>query len=215
MSTHKTICLLTVLSAVASLTINTAIGQEWSSASFVTNQTPVLEASLKNEEIVGSEQVRRAYVTFGTNTFAFVVPSNFRMDASNSDKIVLVNQEADCFLTFRIVDAVPAQMAEKQTEYYRALLAERYPDANTLDEFYQSAANNSGPAFDLQWRNSNSVTQAVRTAFIPSAAGVLEFSLLAPSTKFEEGRSFFNSFLLLFRSNENGKLEIARLSDKI
>jgi hypothetical protein len=213
MSIHNAIRILTALSSI--LTTNAASAQEWPSTNSQTNQTPVLEVSLKNEEFVGLEQVRRAYVTYGTNTFAFVVPYDFRMDASDPDKIVLINREADCFLTFRILDTKPALAPETQTEYYRALLTTRYPESSTLEEFYQSVANNSGPAFDLQWRNSNSATQAVRTAFIPSVAGVLEFSLLAPSEKFEEGRSFFNSFLLLFRSNENGKLEIARLSDKI
>src|SRR5262245_58031041 len=65
---------------------------------------PALQANLRKGEIVGIEQVRRAFLTFGTNEFVFVIPSGFRMDTSDSGKVVLSDANFDFYLTFRVAN---------------------------------------------------------------------------------------------------------------
>jgi hypothetical protein len=174
---------------------------------------PPLQANLRKGEVIGIEQVRRAFLTFGTNEFVFVIPPGFRMDASDSGKVVLSDANYDFYLTFRVANPA-AGLRAAQTEACRELLVKQHPNVKILDEFFQSAANRGGPAFDLQWDNTSGAKQASRVAFIPSAAGTLEFSLLSKPDKFAQGKTFFNLLLSTFLSNEGGKIEIIPFSDK-
>lgn len=173
-----------------------------------------LSAALRSEEIIGSEAVKRAYVHSGTNEFAFVVPPGFRFDGSNPEKLVLVKNDYTCFINFRVVKPGPSEAGELKVEGLRQTLLSRYPGARVLEEFTQSAANQSGPAFDLQFRSAADVLQSARVVFIPSAAGVLEFTLVANADQFTDGREAFNTLLLTFCTNQGGKLEITPFSDK-
>jgi hypothetical protein len=60
------------------------------------------------------------------------------------------------------------------------------------------------------------VARRERVLFIPSAAGVLEFSLISSLEKFEAGRQAFNAFLITFRTPQaDGRLIMPVLSDRL
>jgi hypothetical protein len=213
MSLPKTIGFVTVVALLVGMAADTASAQEASEGA-VTNLPTALSTELKSEEMVGLQPVQRAYVTFGTNRFAFVVPYGYRMDASNPEKIALFNADYSSYIVFRVAEPLTYAARELPSTTYREVVLARYPNAKILDEFTQRAANHSGPAFDVQWTNSAHITQFTRVAFIPSAAGVLEFSLVSNAGKFTEGQYFLSYVMLSFRTNEGGKLIISRLSDK-
>lgn len=213
MSARKTVGFIAVVSLFLGSGAPVASAQE-SSEGAATNQPTALSTMLKSEEMVALQPVQRAYVTYGTNQFAFVVPHGYRMDASNPEKIVLFNSDYSCYIAFRIAESLGYGSRDVLSSACRQLVLERYPNAKILDEFSQSAASHSGPAFDLQWTNSARITQFTRVAFIPTAAGVLEFTLVTNAGKFTEGQYFLNSVMLTFRTNEGGKLHISPLSDK-
>ncbi len=172
---------------------------------------------MKNEEFIGNtseRQVQRVYVSAGTNQFAFTVPEGFRADASNPRKIVLSDINYTFFLTIRFSDQRSGEARSAQTETCRGLALSRFPGAMIVKESAESAGGRSGPAFDLQWKNSAGTEQSARVAFVPSTVGIIEFDLLTRSNKFNEGRSFFAVLLASFRSNEGGKLRITPVSDK-
>ena len=173
-----------------------------------TDSSRLLSATLKNGELIGTEPVRRVFVKAGTNEFAFILAPGFRMDASNPEQIVFISTDYACYLTFRIVGPVPPDARELDRDTYRELLLSRHPGVKIVNEFSRTVANHSGPAFELQWKNSSGQFQSERTVFVPSAAGVLEFSLVARPDKSGDGQYVLNSFLQSFRSNEGGKLEI-------
>ena len=173
---------------------------------------PSFTATLKNGETIGIEQIRRAHLSSGTNQFAFVVPEGFRMDASNPERVVLADSNYNFFLSVRIV--VPGRFRDAQTDLCRDLLLKQHPGARISDEFSQSAANRSGPAFDAQWDAVGGTVQSARVAFIPTSIGILEFSLLSRPDKFAQGKYYLNFLLLTFRSNEGGTLELPVFSDK-
>ena len=173
-----------------------------------------ITAASRSEEVIGNETVRRAYVEHGTNRFAFVVPQGFRIDNGNPEKVVLTKSDYSCYFTFRLIGPSPALVRELKPEAYRKLALDQHAGAAVVDESAATAAGHSGPAFDLQWKPPGACAQSARLAFIPSPAGVLEFSVVAGTDKFQDARQSFNLVLLNFRSNEGGKLEIPRHTDQ-
>jgi len=172
---------------------------------------PAFKVLLKSEEVVGgtkAKPVQRVFLNSGTNKFMFLAPLDFRVDASEPDKIVMSSPEYGCFISVQFVEPVKSESGAVPPEAWRNLALGDFPGAVITSEFAMNAANHSGPAFELQWANSTGLSQSGCAAFIPLAAGVLEFKLLAHADKYPDGRYFFNSLLLGFRSNESGKLEI-------
>lgn len=165
------------------------------------------EAAIRNGEIVGWEgQTRRVFVTRGTNEFFFVVPQGMRVEV-NPDKVALVSADATYFLTFRILNAETAGPGLANSGG-RQFLLNQFPNAKVVEEFSRTAAGQTGPALELQYKAAGGMERAVWVALIPSAAGLLEFCLNADPPKAADGQFAFDSMLRTFRSNENGKLEI-------
>jgi hypothetical protein len=179
-----------------------------------TNTSEGFKLRLQSDEPLGSQAAQRAFVTFGTNQFTFVLPPGFGIDASNPQKIVLANADYSCYLTFQLSGPLPGGLWGLNSDAYRELASSQRPGAIILNQFSQRAANHDGPAFDLQWTNSSGSAQSGRVAFIPSPAGVLEFSMASNPDTVRDGQYALNWMMLTFRSNEGGKLEINRLSDK-
>ncbi len=177
--------------------------------------SPPLQVSIV-DATPARQPVYRAYVTAGTNKFAFLLPGGFRMDAKSlaQNTITLVNTDYTCWITFRIAGPVPIGAKELDPKPCREILLSQHPGATILEEFSLGAASQSGPAFDLHWETSGGVAQAARAVFIPSAAGILEFSLLASRGNLSKFRGSFNSLLVSFRASVDGKLEIPPLPDK-
>jgi hypothetical protein len=157
-----------------------------------------------------------AYVTFGTNKFGFVVPEGFHLDTKDGQKVTLVSTDLNYLLTFRMLESVPAGDVEPDPAYYRQLLLDSHPGVKVLEEFTLTAVSRQGPAFDLFWKAAGTVLRQKRVAFIPCAAGVLEFSLVSSPEKFEAAKGpLLNTFLLTFRVPEaDGRIRMPVLSDR-
>ena len=192
-------------------------GRAWAEGLFTNAlaSPAVLQISIVSQARPNERLVARAYLTAGTNQFGFLVPDGFRTDPNNTalDTISLISSEYNCWLTLRIEGPAPSEGKDLDPQFYRDQLLSRYPGAKILEEFSLTAAGRSGPAFDLQ-KMSGGVLQSMRVAFIPSAAGVLEFSLLASPDNFPKYESSFNSLLLNFRASVNGKVEFPTSPDK-
>ena len=179
-----------------------ASGQESLTFSGTATYVPV-QVTLREEAIIGWQQIHRMYVTAGTNKWAFCVPDNFHVDTSNPYKVVLVQADYNCFLSIRILTPIGGDLAP---EYCRRQLSDAFPEANVTGEFAQRAGATSGPGFDLQWTNSNSVPQSARVAYFPSPAGVVELVLLSKSEKFTESRRFFDFLRASYCSDQSGPI---------
>lgn len=195
--------------------LTVASAEESGSANLNTNTPPELQTVLRNEEMIKSAPVRRAYISIGTNAFAFVVPDGYRLDASNPQRVSLVSQDNNSFLTFQIANFSSGLAAKPEANTFRERALDLYPEAKILEEFSKTIANHPGPAFDLQWTNAFGGAQAARVIFVPSEAGILEFTARSSKNEFEEAASALHFLSLTFRSNEGGALKISRLSDRI
>jgi hypothetical protein len=175
---------------------------------------PPLQVSIATEHVPNLLPAFRAYLTAGTNKFAFLVPAGFRMDISGEDGFSLVSADYRCWLTFRIAGPVPPGAKELKPGACRELLLIRRPGAKILEEFSLAAAGQRGPAFSLQWKGPSGVSQSARAVFIPSPAGVLEFGVFASPDNLPKFHGSFNTLLNTFCIGVGGKLEISPLSSK-
>jgi hypothetical protein len=177
-----------------------------------TTNHSALAVSLRGGEKVGDHQVQRVFMDIGTNKLAFIVPTDFRMDASDTGRIVLSGNSSPCYITVRVSSPTSAD-AESQNAFFRAEALSRYPGAKVSEESSDSAAGHMGNAFNLEWTDASGTPECVRIAFIPCAAGVLEFSAQAPASYFHEAQMNLTVLMTSVRSNETGKLVIVPLPD--
>jgi hypothetical protein len=178
---------------------------------------PTLLFSLKSEEVAagaGLRQVQHLFLTCGTNQFACVVPTGFRVDASNPQKVVLVDPDYAHFITIRLIGPVPAGAHELRADYCRTLAFSRFPGAKITQESSETVGYLTGPAFDLEWKNAAGTEQSARLVFVVTPVGIMEFSLLACSNKFSDGGILFNTLLSSFRGSAGGKLDLPSTPDK-
>ena len=217
MSPHRLAVLLFLMAAFVrgALAAGAEKAEAESSAQNIPSPPPTLEASVKGDDFVGNRIVNHAYVSYGTNRFSFVVPEGCHVDGASGEKLVVVNEGYDCFLSFRVVGPLPAGNRELQPEVCRQLLLSRYPGATISEEYSRSVANHSGPAFDFQWLNSSGAPQSGRVVFVPMAAGFVEFSLITTVEKAISGQTLFHRFLLTFRTDESGKLDVVHFAEAI
>jgi hypothetical protein len=167
-----------------------------------------VDVSLAQQERPGTTPAVYVLVTAGTNKFFFPLLEGFRMRNDISQgKVLLIKYDDTWTLTVRVLKPLEHGVTVDSTPY-RDLVLRQFPSPKITEEFSATAANQSGPAFDLQWKVSTRTTASARVAFIPSNAGILEFSLLTTSDQFPKALPDFNRLLMSFRVATNGKVRI-------
>jgi hypothetical protein len=158
---------------------------------------------------------RRAFVTAGTNRFAFCVPEGFRLEPSTPDLVSFVSLDYHSLLTFHIASPGSPAGQEPGAAICRQAVLEQHPGAKILHQFTLTAANRAGPAFDAVWSAPGGLQRDQRVAFIPSMAGTLEFGLVCTTDTFQKAQYDLNFLLLTFRASDaQGKLDLPRFSNK-
>jgi hypothetical protein len=181
-----------------------------------TTNLPTLMAQVRREEGPGLLPADRAYVTAGTNTFAFLVPPNFRMESWNDGRVALVSRDYSCQITFQLAGPLPPERNELDSDYYSGRVLMQYPGAKIISVFSAIADSRRGPAYEIECTGTGGTSRRGQVAFIPSRFAVLEFSLVCSPARFESARRQLNTVMLTFRASDaNGELHISPLSDKL
>jgi len=176
---------------------------------------PALRAEIRTDSEPGSVEARRAFVTAGTNRFAFSVPEGFRLEPSAPDLVSLVSADYHSLLTFRIAAPGAPAGQEPGAALCRAAVLGQHPGAKILRQFTLTAANRTGPAVDAAWSAPGGLQRNQRVAFIPARTGTLEFRLVCTTDAFPKAQYDFNFVLLTFRAGDaQGKLDLPRFSNK-
>jgi len=179
-----------------------------------TNQPPI-SVEFKVQGGPGQIPATRAYITAGTNKFAFLVPDEFKLASSEPQKVTLMKRDGSCLFTVRVVGPTPGNGKAFDANAARVLLNEMHPEATINSEFGMYAAGVGGPAFEIQW-GWGALARASRVGFVPLRGGLLEFALDARPENLGASLGDFNFMMVTFReSDENGKLEATPLSDRI
>lgn len=179
-----------------------------------TNQ-PVMRTVIRSQpvpDVTNAKPIQRAFFSIGTNQFAFVIPENFKLDASQPNKIILTVANYTCFITVQLIQPTTVDAPEWTVDSFRNQAQAEFPEADIIREFELRAANRSGPAYELRGRNSEDGNQMACVGFVPSNAGWLKFSFLSDLGKYPENQISFRCLLRSFQSNARGKLEILPVS---
>lgn len=170
---------------------------------------PALSATIKDEGATAAGFVRRVYVSCGTNQIAFNLPAGFELGTADPHKVVLVSSDYKYSISINLAGPVTAANPATRVAGYRHELQTQYAGAQISEEFARNVANHDGTAFDLTWRNAAGTAQAIRTAYVPTRTGVVQFTLLTTVEQFGPGARFFDALLMTVQSNEAGKIEPA------
>ena len=90
----------------------------------------------------------------------------------------------------------------------------QYAQASGLEEFTTTVADREGTGFQLRQELPKVSDRSIRVLWVPFKAGIMEFALNTDHKSASAAQGAFDMILLTFRSNERGKLEIVRRSDK-
>jgi hypothetical protein len=173
-----------------------------------TNTAPTFSITIKNGEMLGTEQARRAFIYSGPHEFVINLPSEHTPDTSNPAKFVMTPADRSYYLSFRITDIPSPEAGADYSEYYRERLARLFAGSRVLEESSYSAARHDGPMYDLSWKTPGGIEQFVRVAYIPSPAGVLEFMVVADARKPGPAQRALRLVMRGFMSNERGPIKI-------
>ena len=177
---------------------------------------PPLEAELRHEEGPGQLPADRVYITAGTNKFSFLIPSELKLQTSNERVVNLSTRDLDCQISFRLAWFQPPSGSELSAEFCQKRLLAAFPSARIIKSFASFADSRTGVAFELELPGPAGSWRHGQLAFIPSHAGLLEFSLSCSPGKFDSGRQKLSTVMLTFRaSDEKGQLHISPLSDRL
>jgi hypothetical protein len=183
-------------------------------ATSTTNQLQI-SVALKSEGGPGLVTTTRAYITVGTNKFAFLVPDEFKMAGCDAQKVTLMKGDGSCLISVRVIGSKPPSDKPFDCTGARGLVYEEHRDATIVSEFAMFAGGVGGPAFEINW-GVGALSRVSRVGFIPLRAGIVEFSVDGSAKNLGPSLVDFNYVLLTFRaSDENGKLAATPISDQI
>jgi hypothetical protein len=172
-----------------------------------------ISASVQRESVDTIEPFYRAYVTAGTEKFAFLMPANFRLAGDPAHgKLQIENQEAGSFISLTFLRSSDDEPAETGKAAYKELLARRYTKARFLDEFSQAAGGHNGQGFDVQWTAPSGLIQRTKALFVPTGAGLMEMTVTTGITNAQVGQDSFDAIFRSFAASVNGQLTVHHMA---
>lgn len=149
---------------------------------------------------------RFAFVTAGTEKFTFLIPEDYRVDTSDPSKVKLASADYSVMIVVGVSGGMPAG-TKMTAEALQARVLSSYPETVIKRDLTVAANEQSAPALDFTWKAQTGITRMTRTTFIPTTAGLMEFTLTASPDKFEASLRELNLVMLTFRSGVNGKFD--------
>ena len=204
-------CVRSLATAICSLGILTGAAYSQSAS----EPSSAFKVTLDQLPLHCTPPLFRAYVTTETGKFTFLMPAGFRIKGDASGRrLKLSNLEGNCQFTIAILDSAPCDSQPLNADAYRDVVQARHPGGKIIEQLCPGAAGRIGVGFDMQWETTNGFAQCTRTVFIPSAIGLLEFSVVSNPKNFPTLRSQLNRLMISFQSSTpDGKLVVPRVSD--
>jgi hypothetical protein len=169
-------------------------------------EAPKLEARFYQQNTPYSGEITRGILVAKESQFSFVVPAGFRRQIDASEKkISLTSTSYTCAITVKIFETATEGQVDLKPDTLRARILSWHKDAKVVDEFSASIESMNGPAFEVEWVSDMGKKMSTRAAFVPYAAGRIEFTVQAPSSEIRQYDQPLNQLLLSFRTGPVGK----------
>ena len=169
-------------------------------------EPPKLEARFYQQDTPFSGEITRGILVAKESQFSFVMPAGFRRQIDAAEKkISLTSTSYTCAITVKIFETATDGQADLKPDTLRARVLGEHKDAKIVDEFNASIESMSGPAFELEWVSEMGQRRTTRAAFVPYAAGHIEFIVQAPTSEIRHYDHSLSQLLLSFRTCPVGK----------
>jgi hypothetical protein len=169
-------------------------------------EPPKLEARFYQQNTPFSGEVTRGILVAQTTQFSFVMPPGFRRQVDAAErKISLTSTNFTCAITAKIYEIATDGQADLKADSLRDRVLSQHKKARVVDEFKASIESMSGPAFELEWVSELGQKMTTRAAFVPYAAGHIEFTVQAPTSEIRQYDQALNQLLLSIRTSPVGK----------
>jgi len=169
-------------------------------------EPPKLEARFYQQDTPFSGEITRGILVVKDSQFSFVMPAGFRRQIDPAEKkISLTSTSYTCAITAKIFETSTDGQADLKPDTLRARILGQHKDAKIVDEFNASIESMSGPAFELEWVSEMGQRTTTRAAFVPYAAGHIEFTVQAPTSEIRKYDQSLNQLLLSIRTSPVGK----------
>jgi hypothetical protein len=176
------------------------------------SEVPRFTSTVYPGELVGREQILRQVIRSGTNEFVFILPDGLGIQTASDGTIALTSPDQSYFVTIRIAGAPPLNSGIREALQER--IASQYGGVTNSEEFATMVADREGTGFALEQELPKVGTRLIRIVWVPFKAGLFEFALNADKRRAADAQGALDMILLTFRSNERGKIEIVKRSEK-
>lgn len=160
---------------------------------------PRFELGLRLVEAPEMGTITNRLIHTDSGTFAFMAPPLWRMDAIPGEAQVSFRTSDYSRISIRLDEQrlEPNQVLSR--EALRTRLLQRLPESRLLDEGTLHSEAESGPWFEVAWRDPVAGPQHARMAYIAFDRTVFEFSLLGPPDQLRRCTSTFQDLVTSFQ----------------
>jgi hypothetical protein len=172
-----------------------------------------LQAKVELEAGPGFLPANRAYLTAGTNRFAFLVPSGFALRVLGGQRLHLFTGDYRCLLAVQFLESASLDTKGLASETSLSRIVERFPHATILGETQPTVCGRLGVGYDFEWMDQGELPRRTRVVLVDTSAGIMELSLTCSPDAYGIAQRAFNTLVItLVASDPAGKLEVMPLS---
>jgi hypothetical protein len=157
-------------------------------------------------EIVGSQQIMRISIPYGTNEFVFEQPESTRIIQRSGFALALAGKDDAYSISVRILNSL-TNGAELKAELHKSAL-ETYPTAENIEEFNLVTLAQDVPAIQLRQRLPGVPTRVARMVWVPFNNGILEITFNSDVKTVSSAEQNMAFIFVTLRSNEHGQIVV-------
>lgn len=183
-----------------------------SSAQDYSGVAPTLYVVIDKDYPEALVSTSHAHITAGTNHLALKIPEEWRATVTPAlAQIELLSHSGNMKFTVTFLGQSSTDAAGLDPYTYSNVVLNVHTGATIRNQFPLGVAGGDGPAFDFDWVPPGGATQCSRAAFIPTAAGVIEFSAVSSPADRPEMEKLFRSLTASFWIGADGRREPPRI----
>jgi hypothetical protein len=195
-----------------SLCLMVAVSATRSGAQDYSGSVPTLYVVIDKDYPEALVSPSHAHITAGTNHLALRIPEEWRATVTPAlAQIELLSHLSNMKFTVTFLGQSSADAAGLDPYTYSNVVMNVHTGATIRNQFSLGVAGGDGPAFDFDWVLAGGATQCSRTAFIPTAAGVIEFSAVSSPSDRPEMEKLFRTLTGSFWIGTEGRREPPRI----
>jgi hypothetical protein len=157
-----------------------------------------LKLGIWERELPEMGRVTTGVLTAGNDSFLFMPPARWRAESDPPGVVRLTGAERSSISIRLLIESGPKADALTM-EDLRERAQARLPGAMIVNEAVCHTEAESGPAFDLLWRDTRGNRIHARLAYVRIGGRLFEFCLLAPPERFVQELSAYAGLLTSFQ----------------